>query len=101
MTAKHALTRLAPLALAACLSGCHGLTRQSPPPTPPLVTDCLEQPQGVYPNEPARPKTLTDDYVKALVSWGNKVLGIATDDRIRWSKERGCVRDLQEAGQVR
>ena len=55
----------------------------------------------MYPNEPTRPKALTDDYVKALISWGNKVLGIATDDRIRWAKERGCIGKLQEAGQVR
>lgn len=55
----------------------------------------------MYPNEPERPKALTDDYVKALISWGNKVLGIATDDRIRWGKERGCIGELQEVGQVR
>lgn len=68
------------------------------------MTSCIEQPQGVYPNEPARPKVgdpITDTYIKALIGWGNKVLGIGTEDRIRWGKERGCIGDLQKAGQVR
>lgn len=70
-------------------------------PTPPLVTECLQAPDGVYPNEPARPKALTDSYVVDLVAWANQVLGIATADRIRWRGERRCIRQLQDAGQIR
>lgn len=39
--------------------------------------------------------------MKALLGTLNKVLGIATDDRIRWAKERGCINELSEAGQIR
>ena len=65
------------------------------------MTDCLETPTGVYPNEPAEPKTLTDGYVVALKSWANAVLGIATTDRVAWRGERRCIRALQSAGQIR
>lgn len=65
------------------------------------MTDCLEAPQGVYPDEPARPKNLTDEYVKNLIGWGNQVLGIATTDRILWRGERRCINKMRDAGQVR
>lgn len=65
------------------------------------MTDCIEQPQGVYPDEPARPKMLTDIYVVELIAWGNRVLGIATTDRLLWRGERRCLQKLQGAGQIR
>jgi hypothetical protein len=55
----------------------------------------------VYPDEPARPAVLTDAYVQALHAFINRILGIATTDRLRWAGERNCIRDLREAGQVR
>jgi len=73
-------------------------------PTPPLVSDCLDEPEGVYPDEPARPKPgapITDSYIVQLHAWGNRVLGIATNDRLRWRGERRCVRKMVEAGQIR
>lgn len=92
------------LALAACLTGCPGLIRPSTPPTPPLVTDCIEEPQGVFPPEPERPKAgapIPDTYVQRLIGWANQVLGIATTDRIAWRGERRCLRKMQDAGQIR
>ena len=65
------------------------------------MTTCLDEPVGVYPDEPARPKVLTDEYVKALIGWTNRILGIATDDRLRWRGERRCIRALEGAGQIR
>jgi len=65
------------------------------------VTDCLEEPQGVYPPEPARPAALTDRYVVELQAWARAVLGVATTDRLFWQGERKCIRKLQEAGQIR
>lgn len=58
-------------------------------------------PQGVYPPEPARPEQLTDAYVVELHAWANRVLGVATTDRLLWRGERKCIRKLQEAGQIR
>lgn len=55
----------------------------------------------MYPNEPTEPKTVTDAYIANLRAWGNRVLGIATSDRIAWRTERRCIRKLQQAGQVR
>jgi hypothetical protein len=55
----------------------------------------------VYPPEPARPEKLTDAYVVELHAWANRVLGVATTDRLLWRGERKCIRRLQEAGQVR
>jgi hypothetical protein len=68
------------------------------------VTDCLEEPQGLYPPEPVRPAIgapITDTYVRDLQAWGHRVLGVATTDRLLWRGERKCIRKLQEAGQVR
>lgn len=87
--------------IAACLTACQAFSPRSTPPTPPRVTDCLSVPEGVYPNEPARPAALTDAYVRALHAWANTILGIATTDRVRWAGERDCVRRLRDAGQVR
>lgn len=73
-------------------------------PTPPLVTDCLERPQGVFPHEPAAPaagEPITDIYVRALKAWGNRVLGIATLDRKAWQGERRCIRGKAEQGAIR
>lgn len=72
--------------------------------TPPAVLVCLEEPAGVYPPEPTRPKVgepITDTYIKALHDWVNQILGIATDDRIAWRGERRCIQKLAEDGQVR
>ena len=44
---------------------------------------------------------LTDTYVRALHEWANRLLGVATTDRLLWRAERKCVRKLQEAGQIR
>lgn len=68
------------------------------------MSDCLSAPQGVYPPEPDPPAVgapITDAFVVALKAWGNRVMGIATVDRILWHGERKCVRKLQEAGQIR
>ena len=68
------------------------------------MTNCVAEPDGVYPAEPARPKAGTpipDTYVTALIAWGNRVLGIAEKDRIAWRGERRCIHGLQEAGQIR
>lgn len=84
--------------------GCQSFSQPSTRPTPPQVTDCLDEPQGVYPPEPARPtagEAITDRYVIELIAWGNRVLGIATVDRILWRGERRCIRKLEAAGQVR
>lgn len=61
----------------------------------------MEKPQGVYPPAPARPAKLTDAYVVELHAWSNRVLGVATTDRVLWHGERKCIRKLQDAGQVR
>jgi hypothetical protein len=98
------LAMCALLVSAACLAGCQGSIRQSTKPTPPLVTDCLEAPQGVFPPEPKRPAegdAITDRYVSTLIGWGNRILGIATDDRIKWRGERRCIRKIQQDGQIR
>ena len=92
------------LALAACLTGCPGSILRSTKPTPPRVSDCIEEPQGVYPPAPKPPKAgapIPDSYVVELTSWANKVLGVATTDRLLWRGERKCIRKLQEAGQIR
>ncbi|WP_408953039.1 hypothetical protein [Lysobacter sp. Hz 25] len=65
------------------------------------MTDCIEDPVGVYPNEPAEPAALTDRYVVELRAWANRVLGIATADRINWRAERRCIRRLKAEGLVR
>lgn len=65
------------------------------------MTDCLEEPQGVYPPEPKRPAQLTDRYVVELHAWVNQVLGVATTDRLLWRGERKCITKMKEAGQVR
>lgn len=74
------------------------------PPTPPRVSDCLEEPEGTYPDPPAAPATgspILDQYIVELTAWNNQVLGIATTDRIRWRSERRCVQKMVEAGLVR
>lgn len=101
-TKRFALCLL--LAAVACLTGCPAFSRLSTKPTPPRVSDCLEEPEGVYPPEPTRPAPgapITDAYVKELHAWGNGVLGVAKTDRIQWRGERKCIRKLQEAGQIR
>jgi hypothetical protein len=73
-------------------------------PTPPLVSDCLERPQGQYPHEPEAPaagESITDTYLRALKAWGNSVLGIATKDREAWHGERRCIRGKAKAGAIR
>jgi hypothetical protein len=103
----HASKRFAALALLAsvvCLAGCPGSIRPSTKPTPPRVSDCLEAPEGVYPPEPKRPPDgapIPDSYIVELTAWGNRVLGIATTDRLLWRGERKCIRKMQEAGQIR
>lgn len=100
MTATRKYALLLCTAIVVCLPGCPLFNRLSTKPTPPRVTDCLEAPSGVYPSEPTTPKTLTDKYVIELKGWGNRVLGIATSDRLLWRGERRCIRKLQDAGQV-
>lgn len=65
------------------------------------MTDCLEAPQGIYPPEPTRPERLTDVYVVALHAWADRVLSIATTDRLLWRGERKCIRKMKDAGQIR
>ncbi len=68
------------------------------------MTDCLDQPAGDFPPEPADPapgQPITDAVLLSWKLWGNRVMGIATVDRIRWRGERRCIRKLEEAGQVR
>lgn len=55
----------------------------------------------MYPNEPVEPAALTDRYVVELRAWANRVLGIATADRINWRAERRCIRRLKAEGLVR
>lgn len=87
------------LLLVAALSAC---TRAVPvKTTAPLVTPCLERPIAHVASEPARPETLTDAYVRDLHGWANALLGVITDDRVRWRGERRCVRELADKGQVR
>lgn len=73
-------------------------------PTPPRVTDCLDAPEGVFPPEPKDPEAgghITDAVLLAWKLWGNRVMGIAATDRVRWQSERRCVRKMAEAGQIR
>lgn len=65
------------------------------------MTKCIEEPTGVYPNEPREPEALTDRYVAELKAWGNRVLGIATADRLAHRAERRCIRRMQAEGLVR
>lgn len=68
------------------------------------MTDCIEEPQGTYPDEPSRPapgQPITDAYVQRLIGWGNQVLGVATTDRLLWRGERRCLRKLEADGQIR
>lgn len=55
----------------------------------------------MYPNEPTRPRVVTDRYIVELQSWGNSVIGIATSDRLAWRGERRCIRRKQAEGLVR
>jgi hypothetical protein len=68
------------------------------------VTPCLNEPSGVYPPEPIRPPVgapITDTYLRDLQAWADRVLNVATTDRLLWRGERKCIRKLQEAGQIR
>ena len=93
------------LVIAACLLvGCQASSRPSTKPTPPRVTDCLDEPAGEFPPEPADPapgQPITDAVLLAWKLWGNRVMGVATTDRIRWRGERRCIRKMEAAGQVR
>lgn len=82
------------------LTGCTG-SRWAVKPTPPLVTPCLAEPAARVPDEPARPKQLTDAYVVTLHGWANALLGVITADRIAWRGERRCIRGLAEQEQIR
>lgn len=100
----HAIRRSAPwlaLALVPCLTACQAFSRPWTKPTPPLASNCLAVPTTVYPNPPARPDQLTDRYVIEMEAWANRVLGVATQDRIAWRGERTCLRALIDAGQIR
>lgn len=58
----------------------------------------------MYPAEPARPAAgapITDAYVQALLTWGNRILGIATVDRTLWRGEHRCIGKMVDVGQVR
>lgn len=73
-------------------------------PTPPPVSKCIADPQGIYPDPPASPQpgeSITDNYLVALADYINVILGIATTDRHNWSGENDCLRELQKAGQIR
>ncbi|WP_448673372.1 hypothetical protein [Pseudoxanthomonas mexicana] len=68
------------------------------------MTDCLDEPAGEFPPEPADPapgQPITDAVLLAWKLWGNRVMGVATTDRIRWRGERRCIRKMEAAGQVR
>lgn len=87
------------IAIVLLLSGCqHG---QVVEPTPPLVTPCIAEPVARIPDEPSRPKSLTDAYVVALIDWANDLLGVVTADRLAWRGERQCIRGLQQQEQIR
>lgn len=88
------------LIVALTLAGC-GSRGPVVKPTPPLVTPCIAEPVARVPDEPARPKALTDAYVVAMVDWANELLGVITADRIAWRGERRCIRGLAEQEQIR
>ncbi len=58
----------------------------------------------MFPPEPAQPAAgapIPDVYVQAMKAWANRILGIATVDRILWRGEHRCIRKMVDVGQVR
>ena len=91
---SHVKSWFLPAALSVCLTSCATkAVRPSSAPEPPEVR-CE---QGATPDVEAWP----EDWLRDGPPWAIGVLGLLTEERRLRAIERGCLRELREAGVIR